>query len=220
MSNKKTSADDSQLSDAIRSLQNLLDDVRTDRNIVDSAEKKEATGNSSYSSSEMEQTDEFPALDDTDNEQAVLDQTAELSISEDTATLKALSETKEAFDIDSHFDMNIPPALPDDEEQDIPTLSETIVGGDIPVLKEIVKLPDGSTIPEPEDIDLESAIKSGNLPTPIMDAAEAAADAVQIILARYHSKPMPPETREQLKTIIIEFLGNASELEIPRTILD
>ena len=52
--------------------------------------------------------------------------------------------------------MNIPPALPDEADDDemdyvIPTLSETIVAGDIPVLKEIVQLPDGTTIPEPAD---------------------------------------------------------------------
>ena len=66
--------------------------------------------------------------------------------------------------------MNIPPALPDDEDEEmdyvIPTLSETIVAGDIPVLKEIVMLPDGTTIPEPAMISLEEALQSGNLPTP------------------------------------------------------
>lgn len=199
MSKNKKPVDGAHLSDAIRSLQSLLDDVSTDDNIT---ARQDATSTDSTDENKFEDTTEF----DTDAD----------------ATASLTSAAADKSDIDSHFDMNIPPALPDeDEDVDdvIPTLSETIVEGDIPVLKEIVRLPDGRTIPEPPDIDLEEAIKSGNLPTPISDAAEAASDAVQIILARYKSKPLTPEVRQQLISAVKEILINSPELEIPDSIV-
>ena len=200
MSKNKKPVDGTQLSDAIRSLQSLLDDVSTDENIT---EQPRVTYTDTPDANKFEDTTEF------DPESA-------------DATASLTSAAADKSDIDSHFDMNIPPALPDeDEDVDdmIPTLSETIVEGDIPVLKEIVRLPDGSTIPEPPDIDLEEAIKSGNLPTPISDAAEAASDAVQIILARYKSKPLTPEIRQQLVAAVKQILNNSPELEIPDSIV-
>lgn len=200
MSKNKKPVDGAELSDAIRSLQSLLDDVSTDENITDRSDASSA-----------DTSDENKFEDTTEFDPEATDATASLS-----------SATADKTDIDSHFDMNIPPALPDDDEDlddMIPTLSETIVEGDIPVLKEIVRLPDGSTIPEPPDIDLEEAIKSGNLPTPISDAAEAASDAVQIILARYKSKPLTPEVRQQLVSAVKQILNNSPELEIPDSIV-
>ncbi|NOY16330.1 MAG: hypothetical protein GXP23_05255 [Gammaproteobacteria bacterium] len=194
--NKKS--DRTHLSEAIRSLQNLLDDVSTE--IIDTADDAviETTSDERF-----EETTEFTP--------------------EETSEVKPVPTEQVLVDIDSHFDMNIPPALPDeDEEIDdvIPTLSETIVEGEIPVLKEIVKLPDGSTIPEPDpNITLEMAIHSGTLPTPISDAAEAAADAVQIILARYRGKPLTSEVREEIKSAVAELLSNSPELEIPDSIV-
>jgi hypothetical protein len=229
MNTRRNSSDDSQLSDAIKSLQNLLDDVKTGRNIT--ADKSDAplqdrddTGVAA--GSQMEQTDEFPAF--TGNQDAgatEMEETVEFAAAAETGALPVLDDDKTEVDIDSHFDMNIPPALPEDSEEEeqpedfIPTLSETIVNGEIPVLKEIVQLPDGSMIPEPQDIDLETALQSDDLPTPVSDAAEAAADAIQIILARYHSKPMTPEIREQLMHVVTEFLVNSPELEIPDSIV-
>ena len=201
MTGKKKSVDGANLSDAIRSLQNLLDDVSANELIAKQASNK---------------ADEPAAVEEVE----VYEETVEVPVEDfDEPDTSARSDE---FDIDSHFDMNIPPALPDDEEDetdDIPTLSETIVEGDIPVLKEIVKLPDGSMIPEPAEISLETAIQNGNLPTPISDAAEAAADAVQIILARYQGKPMTTEVREKLMSAIQEILANSPELEIPDSIL-
>ncbi len=200
MSKNKKPVDGAELSDAIRSLQSLLDDVSTDENITDRSDASSA-----------DTSDENKFEDTTEFDPEATDATASLT-----------SATADKTDIDSHFDMNIPPALPDDDEDlddMIPTLSETIVAGDIPVLKEIVRLPDGSTIPEPPDIDLEEAIKSGNLPTPISDAAEAASDAVQIILARYKSKPLTPEVRQQLVSAVKQILNNSPELEIPDSIV-
>ena len=200
MSKNKKPVDGAHLSDAIRSLQSLLDDVSTDENSNDQATA--------------------PSTDITD--QNKFEDTTEFDPEATDATAPLTSAATDKTDIDSHFDMNIPPALPDeDEDVDdvIPTLSETIVEGDIPVLKEIVRLPDGSTIPEPPDIDLEEAIKSGNLPTPISDAAEAASDAVQIILARYKSKPLTPEVRQQLISAVKKILINSPELEIPDSIV-
>lgn len=201
MTGKKKSVDGANLSDAIRSLQNLLDDVSANELIAKQASNK---------------ADEPAAVEEVE----VYEETVEVPVDDfDEPDTNARSDE---FDIDSHFDMNIPPALPDDEEDetdDIPTLSETIVEGDIPVLKEIVKLPDGSMIPEPAEISLETAIQNGNLPTPISDAAEAAADAVQIILARYQGKPMTTEVREKLMSAIQEILANSPELEIPDSIL-
>ncbi len=200
MSKNKKPVDGAELSDAIRSLQSLLDDVSTDENITDRSDASSA-----------DTSDENKFEDTTEFDPEATDATASLT-----------SATADKTDIDSHFDMNIPPALPDDDEDlddMIPTLSETIVEGDIPVLKEIVRLPDGSTIPEPPDIDLEEAIKSGNLPTPISDAAEAASDAVQIILARYKSKPLTPEVRQQLISAVKQILNNSPELEIPDSIV-
>lgn len=200
MSKNKKPVDGAELSDAIRSLQSLLDDVSTDENITDRSDASSA-----------DTSDENKFEDTTEFDPEATDATASLT-----------SATADKTDIDSHFDMNIPPALPDDDEDlddMIPTLSETIVAGDIPVLKEIVRLPDGSTIPEPPDIDLEEAIKSGNLPTPISDAAEAASDAVQIILARYKSKPLTPEVRQQLISAVKQILNNSPELEIPDSIV-
>jgi hypothetical protein len=201
MTGKKKSVDGANLSDAIRSLQNLLDDVSANELIAKQASNK---------------ADEPAAVEEVE----VYEETVEVPVEDfDEPDTSARSDE---FDIDSHFDMNIPPALPDDDEDetdDIPTLSETIVEGDIPVLKEIVKLPDGSMIPEPAEISLETAIQNGNLPTPISDAAEAAADAVQIILARYQGKPMTTEVREKLMSAIQEILTNSPELEIPDSIL-
>ena len=68
-------------------------------------------------------------------------------------------------------------------------------------------------------ISLDDALQSGNLPTPVSDAAEAAADAVQIILARYRSKPLTPEVRERIISTVTKILINSPELEIPDTIL-
>lgn len=201
MTGKKKSVDGANLSDAIRSLQNLLDDVSANELIAKQASNK---------------ADEPAAVEEVE----VYEETVEVPV--DDFDEPDTSARSDEFDIDSHFDMNIPPALPDDEEDetdDIPTLSETIVEGDIPVLKEIVKLPDGSMIPEPAEISLETAIQNGNLPTPISDAAEAAADAVQIILARYQGKPMTTEVREKLMSAIQEILANSPELEIPDSIL-
>ena len=200
MTGKKKSVDGAHLSDAIRSLQNLLDDVSANELIAKQAGNK---------------ADEPAAVEEVE----VYEETVEVPVEDfDEPDTSARSDE---FDIDSHFDMNIPPALPDDEDEadEIPTLSETIVEGDIPVLKEIVKLPDGSMIPEPAEISLETAIQNGNLPTPISDAAEAAADAVQIILARYQGKPMTSEVREKLMSAIKEILDNSPELEIPESIL-
>jgi len=198
MSKNKKPADGTHLSDAIRSLQNLLDDVST--KAIDAVDE---AVNETTDEEKFEETIEF-AHDDTVEVSPVITEPA-------------------SVDIDSHFDMNIPPALPDeDEEADdvIPTLSETIVAGDIPVLKEIVRLPDGSTIPEPDPgMTLEKAIDSGSLPTPVSDAAEAAADAVQIILARYRGKPLTSDVREEIKSAVTEILNNSPELEIPDSII-
>lgn len=193
MSKNKKTTDGTHLSDAIRSLQDLLDDVSTEA--FDAADEAVDV--------KFEETTEFAP--------------------EETSEVNTLTTEPALVDIDSHFDMNIPPALPDeDEEMDgvIPTLSETIVEGDIPVLNEIVKLPDGSTIPEPDPkMTLEMAIHSGSLPTPVSDAGEAAADAVMIILARYRSKPLTPEVREEIKSAVTEILNNSPELDIPDSIV-
>jgi hypothetical protein len=198
MSKDKNTADGAHLSDAIRSLQDLLDDVSTDA--IDSAE--DVVGGTTVDE-KFEETTEFDA--------------------EETSEVTTVTTDAAPVDIDSHFDMNIPPALPDEDEQNddvIPTLSETIVEGDIPVLNEIVKLPDGSTIPEPDpNMTLEMAIQSGNLPTPIADAAEAAADAVKIILTRYPTKPLTSEVREEIKSAIEKILKDSPELEIPDSIV-
>ena len=202
MSNKKKTVDGAHLSDAIRSLQNLLDDVSTEQANITPVEPAvpEAAAVSHF------------------------DETTEFDI-ERTETAIPVAPDDDIVDIDSHFDMNIPPALPDEDDQDeqddvIPTLSETIVEGDIPVLNEIVQLPDGKTIPEPDpNMTLEMAIQSGDLPTPISDASEAAADAVQIILARFHSKKLTPEVREKIKSAVTEILMDSPELEIPETIV-
>ncbi len=193
MSKNKKTAGGTHLSDAIRSLQDLLDDVSTE------------------------------AFDTTDEAVDVkFEETTEFAPDE-TSEVNTLTTEPASFDIDSHFDMNIPPALPDEDEEMndvIPTLSETIVEGDIPVLNEIVKLPDGSTIPEPDpNMTLEMAVHSGNLPTPVSDAADAAADAVMIILARYRSKPLTPEVRKEIKSAVTEVLNNSPELEIPDSII-
>ena len=201
MSNKKKTVDGAHLSDAIRSLQNLLDDVSTEQANITTAEP---TVPEAAAVSHFDETTEF------DMERT------------DIATPVAPDDI---VDIDSHFDMNVPPALPDEDDQDeqddvIPTLSETIVEGDIPVLNEIVQLPDGKTIPEPDpNMTLEMAIQSADLPTPISDASEAAADAVQIILARFHSKKLTPEVREKIKSAVTEILMDSPELEIPETIV-
>ena len=203
MSEKKKPVDGAHLSDAIRSLQNLLDDVSTESA---AAGKKETAETNPVAENRFEETVEFD-MESTHEDMAV--------DFEETSTIP----------IDSHFDMNIPPALPDEDEHEemddvIPTLSETIVEGDIPVLNEIVQLPDGKTISEPDpNLTLEMAIQSGNLPTPISDASEAAADAVQIILARFHSKKLTPEIREKIKSTVTEILKNSPELEIPDTIV-
>jgi hypothetical protein len=201
MSNKKKTVDGANLSEAIRSLQNLLNDVSSEQVKV-KASKPSAT------------------IADTQ-----FDETIEFDMERTDTAIPASTDDGGIIDIDSHFDMNIPPALPDEDEQEgaenvIPTLSETIVAGDIPVLNEIVQLPDGEMIPEPDpNMTLEMAIQSGNLPTPISDASEAASDAVQIILARFHSKKLTPEIREQIKAAVTEILMNSPELEIPDTIV-
>jgi len=202
MSQKKKPVKGENLSDAIRSLQSLLDDVSTDQRTL---------LGTTVSAAESSIDNKF-------------EETLEFDSESTGAAILVSSEEASAVDIDSHFDMNIPPALPDkadDDEMDdvIPTLSETIVAGDIPVLKEIVQLPDGTTIPEPAEISLDDALQSGNLPTPVSDAAEAAADAVQIILARYRSKPLSPEVRERIIATVTKILINSPELEIPDTIL-
>ncbi|MFW2440774.1 MAG: hypothetical protein ACN4GR_15570 [Arenicellales bacterium] len=198
MSKTKGTANGTHLSDAIRSLQNLLDDVSTE-----AAEATDKSVNETTVDEIFEETIEFTA--------------------EETIEINSVATDPASVDIDSHFDMNIPPALPDEDEEMegvIPTLSETIVEGDIPVLKEIVRLPDGSTIPEPDpDLTLETAIHSGNLPTPISDASEAAADAVQIILARYRAKPLTSEVREEIKSAVTKVLNNYPDLEIPDSII-
>lgn len=203
MSQKKIPVKGANLSEAIRSLQNLLDDVSADQA---SRESLEASVIEAPIENKFEETIEF------DSESAG----AAIPFSSEAARPSAV-------DIDSHFDMNIPPALPDDEGEEmeyvIPTLSETIVAGDIPVLKEIVMLPDGTKIREPAMISLEEALQSGNLPTPILDAAEAAADAIQIILARYRGKPVTPEVREKIKAAVKTILINSPELEIPDSII-
>jgi hypothetical protein len=203
MSNKKKPVDGAHLSDAIRSLQNLLDDVSTEQ-----VKTKETS---------------IPAADASTTTH--FDETTEFDMEPADAVIPVADDDNDMVDIDSHFDMNIPPALPDEDDQEgaehvIPTLSETIVAGDIPVLNEIVQLPDGEMIPEPDpNMTLEMAIQSGNLPTPISDASEAASDAVQIILARFHSKKLTPEIREQIKAAVTEILMNSPELEIPDTIV-
>lgn len=199
MSKDKNSANGTHLSDAIRSLQDLLDDVST--------EAIDAAGNDVGGSTEDEKFEETTEFD-----------------AEETSEVASTPTEAALVDIDSHFDMNIPPALPDEDEQAdddvIPTLSETIVAGDIPVLNEIVQLPDGSTIPEPDpNMTLEMAIHRGDLPTPVADAAEAAADAVKIILARYPAKPLTSEVREEIKSAIEKILKNSPELEIPDSII-
>ena len=203
MSNKKKPVDGAHLSDAIRSLQNLLDDVSAEQ--INIAETGAASA----------ETVTEPRFDET----------TEIDMETTHEDLEASFDETTTIAIDSHFDMNIPPALPDEDEQKdaeelIPTLSETIVEGDIPVLNEIVQLPDGNTIPEPDpNMTLEMMIRSGDLPTPISDASDAAADAIQIILARFHSKQLTPEIREQIKSAITEILINSPELEIPETIV-
>lgn len=202
MSNKKKPVDGAHLSDAIRSLQNLLDDVSAEQPTIKTAEPSvpEAAAESHF------------------------DETTEFDMERTDAAIPIAGDD-DLVDIDSHFDMNIPPALPDEDEQEelddvIPTLSETIVAGDIPVLNEIVQLPDGETIPEPDpNMTLEIAIQSGDLPTPISDASEAASDAVQIILARFHSKKLTPEVREKIRSAVTEILMDAPELEIPESIV-
>ena len=202
MSNKKKTVDGAHLSDAIRSLQNLLDDVSSEQPSIKTAEP---------SVPEVTAVSQF-------------DETTEFDMERTDAAIPIAGDD-DMIDIDSHFDMNIPPALPDEDDQEelddvIPTLSETIVEGDIPVLNEIVQLPDGKTIPEPDpNMTLEMAIQSGDLPTPISDASEAAADAVQIILARFHSKKLTPEIREQIKSAVTEILMASPELEIPESIV-
>lgn len=150
MSQKKIPVKGANLSEAIRSLQSLLDDVSADQV---SRESLEASVIEAPIENKFEETIEF----DSDSTGAALPFSSEAA-------------GPSAVDIDSHFDMNIPPALPDDEDQEmedvIPTLSETIVAGDIPVLKEIVMLPDGTKIREPAMISLEEALQSGDLPTP------------------------------------------------------
>jgi len=203
MSQKKIPVKGENLSEAIRSLQNLLDDVSTDQasRVPHDTAAAEATIENKF-----EDTIEF----DAESTGAAIPASSEHAI-------------PNAADIDSHFDMNIPPALPGDEVEEmdnvIPTLSETIVAGDIPVLKEIVMLPDGTKIPEPAMISLEEALQSGSLPTPVLDASEAAADAVQIILARYRGKPLTPEVREKIKAAVTTILINSPELEIPDSII-
>ncbi|MDX2476153.1 MAG: hypothetical protein QNL05_02185 [Gammaproteobacteria bacterium] len=202
MSQKKKPVKGENLSDAIRSLQSLLDDVSTDQRTL---------LGTTVSAAESSIENKF-------------EETLEFDSESTGAAILVSSEEASAVDIDSHFDMNIPPALPDEADDDemdyvIPTLSETIVAGDIPVLKEIVQLPDGTTIPEPAEISLDDALQSDNLPTPVSDAAEAAADAVQIILARYRSKPLTPEVRERIIATVTKILINSPELEIPDTIL-
>lgn len=166
------------LTDAIKSLQHLLEDVGTSQDtpiLKPGSDMFEETG-------EFEMTGIQPAFTD-DNETPI--------------------------DIDSHFNMFIPPALPDDgqEEIDIPTLSESIVEGDIPVLMEAVKLPDGKII--------DAALRQDNWGksteelSPVMrDATEAARDAIKIILKRHHCEPLSQDASEVLEQQILQFLEN------------
>jgi hypothetical protein len=188
------------LTETILSLQNLLDDV-SDESLETAAVSldRPTAGSSRPQPRSMDDTSEFST----------------------TGSMPGLVEPRRsATDIDSHFDMNIPPALPDDEDaENIPTLSDTIVAGEIPVLKEIVRLPDGSVMQEPPEVSLEEAMSSGSVPTPVGDAAEAAVDAIQIIFNRYHGKTIPVEVREELQQRIIDILKNTPGLDIPDSIL-
>lgn len=191
---KKPAPNAAGLSETIRSLQSLLEDVGS------------AAAPPPYrtdADSSFETTGEF----------------------ENTAAGPAYgSGDTETFDIDSHFDMFIPPALHGDDEDDdtaddIPTLSQAVAGGDIPVLKDVVQLPDGRQIPAPREISLDEAIAEGNLPKPASDAAEAAADAVHIILRRYECQPLTPEIRAAIIAAVSEILAAHPELEIPDSIV-
>jgi len=166
------------LTSAIKSLQHLLDDVGADEGKPAAAQGVifEETG-------EFELTSSLNAFDD--------------------------EETDDLALVDSHFDMSIPPALPDDDlEQtdNIPTLSETIVDGEIPVLMEAVRLPEGPAI-EPAGKEKEYSDQPvKDIDPTIADATEAACDAVQIILRRYRHAALTPEERNTLETLVQEFL--------------
>jgi hypothetical protein len=162
------------LSDAIKSLQHLLDDVGT---------SKAASG--APLQDPFEETGEF----------------------ELTGAIKALGGDDDAQAIDSHFDMSIPPALPGDDLEatdNIPTLSESIVSGEIPVLMEAIRLPEGKTIDVPSGRHEQPAADA--TPPAILDATEAAGDAVQIILRRYNHEPLSPQCRQQLESLVREYL--------------
>ena len=179
---KKPSRKQDGLSDAIQSLQHLLDDV----------------GNQSST----------PILKPGE---PAFDETGEFDITGVQDTFVAGEES--SVDIDSHFDMNIPPDLPDDEVEstdNIPTLSESIVAGEIPVLMEAVRLPGSDNLDVPGELD--------NLPgdtdrpaRTLSDATEAAADAVQIILRRYRHEELSPEARQKLEQQVRQFLDNEFE---------
>ena len=181
---KKPSRKTEGLSDAIQSLQHLLDDVGTQHStpILKPGE---------------------PAFDET----------GEFEISGIQDAFDAGEPT--LVDIDSHFDMNIPPDLPEGETEitdNIPTLSESIVEGDIPVLMEAVRLPGGETLSVPgEHSPAGTAPGSDDPERTLSDATEAAGDAVQIILRRYRHQELSSEARATLERQIRQVLENEFE---------
>ncbi|HBE92839.1 MAG TPA: hypothetical protein DDW55_10035 [Gammaproteobacteria bacterium] len=177
---KKPSRKTEGLTDAIQSLQHLLDDVGTSLST--------------------------PVLKPGE---AKFDETGEFEITGIQSAYTGGEET--AIDIDSHFDMSIPPDLPDDERNqtdNIPTLSESIVEGDIPVLMEAVRLPGGRTIEIPSDGQEKQARTGDDAEHAISDATEAAGDAVQIILKRYRCEQLSQDARDRLEQQVRQLLEN------------
>jgi len=101
MNKTKKVIDGAQLSDTIRSLQNLLDDVSTE---VEDIQEPAPDENSDFAPVDVfDETTQFEETTEFDRTNAAMEVPAE-----ETGT----------FSIDSHFDMNIPPALPNVDEQD------------------------------------------------------------------------------------------------------
>lgn len=174
---KKPSRKNEGLSDAIQSLQHLLDDVGTQ-----------------------------PSTPIIKPGEPTFDETGEFEIS--GARDSFVAGENSSVDIDSHFDMNIPPDLPDDEAEstdNIPTLSESIVAGEIPVLMEAVRLPGSENIAVPGEMD-DLSDDADRPARTLADATEAAADAVQIILRRYRHEELSPEARQKLEQQVRQFL--------------
>ena len=174
--NRKTEG----LTDAIQSLQHLLDDVGASK------------------ATPILKPGEVP-----------FDETGEFEITGIQSAFGSGEET--AVDIDSHFDMSIPPDLPDDEfnqADNIPTLSESIVEGEIPVLMEAVRLPEGKTIDIPAGSQDDNLSTGEGAAPAIADATEAAGDAVQIILKRYQLDQLSQEARLKLEHQVRQFLEN------------